>query len=61
MSDIEPITALTSGQWPVLDADTPIFNEVAIDLGLVAVPAESEPDGDEPDQDTGEAAGGEHD
>lgn len=58
MTDTQPITGEIIGDWPILDADTPIFNEVAVHLGLVTSP---EPVAEESEQDTGEPAGGEHD
>lgn len=62
MTRMEPITGTIPGDWPILDVDTPIFNQVAIDLGLVDAPgddtAETEPAADESTEDT---TGGEQD
>lgn len=67
MTRMEPITGTIPGDWPILDADTPIFNQVAIDLGLIDAPGEPEPAATEPanepaeesTQDTGDPTGGE--
>lgn len=53
MTGIQPITGSIPGAWPILDDDTPIFNAVALDLGLITLP-ESTPDTDDTEPDTGD-------